>query len=358
MQSAQNIILERILSAAMGQKASDLHFTVGSQPAVRIDGQLRLLYEEEIIQEEFVQGLVQSFLTPEQQAVFSEQQEVVVSYTFSNHARAKIHVLMQQNFPSIIVQFIASQPPQLATLGLPESVQKISSATKGLILLGGPYGSGKSTTAAALIETINHARSAYIITLERPVEHIFNDQKSIIDQRAIGKDTPSFTQGLEHVHEEDVDVLFVSDLRDPREIELVLEIAQGNTLVIAIMHASTSLGVLEKILQSFPSDAQGRIRSLLAEVLIAVVTQQLVMRIGGGRMVVAEVLLGSSAVRSILKEGRVQQLANILQTSREEGMITLERALADLVQSNQISRETAFAHTHDEAVLQSLLKRS
>jgi len=357
MQSAQQIILERLLTTAMGQKASDVHFTVGSQPAVRVDGQLRLLYEEQILQEEFVQGIVQSLLKPEDLAMLAEKKEVIIVYTFSNHMRAKVRVFMQQGFPSVIFQLMPSRPPQLALLGLPESVQKITQVKKGLVIITGPYGSGRSTTALAILEAINNSRAAYVITLEAPVEQVFADKKSVIDQREIGKDTPSFAAGLAHVAHEDVDVLFADGISENADVRTIMEIAQGTTLVLLTLHANNTLLAIDTLMQAFPESQRAYARALLSEILVAVVAQRLISQTGGGRLVVAEVLLGTSAARALLREGRVQQLATILQTSREEGMTTLDRALADLVRSDRISRETAFANAQDEGVFQSLLKR-
>jgi len=342
---------------AMEQKASAVHFTVGAQPAVRVNGQLRLLYEENILQEEFVRGIMESVLPPKELALFAEKKEVVAVRVIGNHIRAKIRVFMQQGFPSIIVQLIPPKPPQLTSLGLPESVQKLSQATKGLIILTGPYGSGRTTTASALVESINHNRAAYIITLEEPVEQIFDDKKSVIDQREIGSDAPDFSAALAQVKNEDVDVLFVDGANSTQDLKAILEIAQGNTLVLLVLYASNTLSVLDMLSQSFPESDRGYVHMLLSETLVAVVAQRIIPETGGGQLVAAEVLLGSPSVRSVLREGRVQQLATILQTSREEGMVTLDRSLANLVQAGRISRETALANAQDLNVLQSLLKR-
>jgi twitching motility protein PilT len=295
-------------------------------------------------------------LTPEQKQVLDKEKEIIFSYNFDKNLRFKINIFHQRGFLSATLRYVSTKIPSLVELGIDGQIKRLTELRHGLIIISGPFGSGRSTTAAAMLEEINHNRKEYIMTIEDPIEYVFTNNLSVIEQREVGRDTNSYGDALKYFQEEDGHVLFLEQMSEPAIIPLVLEIASGNSLVITTTSADSAAKTISSILDYYTSFDQERIRDLLASALRAVICQKILPRIGGGSKAVFELLLVNDSVRSIISRGSVSQLDNLIQTSRREGMISFNQALAEAVKSGDVSREDALAYTVDPRLLENLLR--
>lgn len=356
MDTQSKLILNNILSTTAEQKASDLHLTVGSPPTLRMNGELFPLKGEQIITKEFMEDFINEILDEDQKKRLEEKKELVLAYQHQKQARFRVNIYYQKKVLATYLRLIGSRIIPLKQLGLPPVLQQLAQLEEGLLLISGSFGSGKTTTSASLLQYINEHRSEYILTIERPIEYIFQNRKSIVEQRAVGRDTISFEQALSGITQEDVNVIFLSELLSAPVIKEVLTIAASGRLVIANVEADTTIKTLELILNSFSSVEQGQIRQQLALNLAATICQRLIPKIGGGQVAVAEIMKSTQPIRSHIREGSLQQLNNTIQTSREEGMVSLDRSLAELVRSNQILLEDALKNASDPQQLQYILR--
>jgi twitching motility protein PilT len=356
MDTQDKLIIDRILSTVAGQKASDLHLSVGNPPIIRLNDRLITLEGEPVITPDFMVTFIDSTLDKAQKKMLEDTKEVVLAYQFQKQARFRINIFYQKGVPAAYLRLIGNRIVPLNQLGLPPTIENLALLKKGLILISGSFGSGKTTTSASMIDHINRNRSAYILTVERPIEYIFTNQKSIVEQREVGRDTISFEQALSSITQEDVDVLFLSELSGPAVIRDALNIAAAGRLVIANLEADTTVKALELIINEFPSDEQRQIKDQLTINLQAVICQRLLPRVGGGRIAIAEIMMATPPVKSLLKEGSLYQLSNIIQTSRAEGMVALDWSLAELVKMNQVSLEDALANADDPQHLRYMLQ--
>ncbi|MBI3115401.1 MAG: PilT/PilU family type 4a pilus ATPase [Candidatus Kerfeldbacteria bacterium] len=354
--SNDTIVIDRILSRVAEYKASDVHLTPGNPPIVRVDGKLVSLEGEAIITPDFLERLAELLLSEPQRQELADKKELVIAATWQKRARYKISFFHQRGSLSASLRLIPQQIPSLEQLGLPAVVQRLAELEKGLVLVTGPFGSGRTATASALLDRINQTRAEHVVTIEKPIEQIFVNSRSVIEQREVGRDTLSFEQALATASREDVDVIFVSEMEDTPVIEAVLNAAESARLVISTMNTDSIVRTIEKILTSFPEDQTQRIRVQLAATLQAIVSQRLLPRVGGGRIVVAEVMLPTGPIRSVIRDGQLYQLTNLLQTSREQGMISLDRSLAELVKTGEILMDDAIAHAVDRNSLKSLTR--
>lgn len=357
LRTNEQIEINRILTAVAEYNASDLHLSVGNVPNVRVDGELFPLRDEKVVTPDFMNKLSLFFLDEKQKGILKKEKEIIFSYNFQNRIRFKVNIFFQEGYLSASLRLIPTTIKTLKELGLPKAVERVSMIQKGLVIVCGPFSSGRSSTIAALINEINNSRSEHILTVEKPIEFIFNDNQSIIEQREVGRDTNSFEQALKSAFREDVDVVMVSELKSKELIKSALDIAEGGRLIYATMETDSSIKTIERIINSFKKEEQNQIRVQLAEVLEGVIVQHLLPRVGGGRILVAEVLIPTSAVRSIIREGGIYQLENVLQTSREEGMISLDRALAELVRTGEIHLKNALQHAVDKNNLKMMTQR-
>ncbi len=357
MDTQSKMTIDTILNTVAGQQASDLHLSVGNPPVIRLNEQLVPLENETIITKRFMEDFVEAILTPDQREKLEEKKEIVISYQFNKQARFRVNIFYQKEVLAAYLRYVSNTIRPLDQLGLPfYSMEKLTKKDEGLIIISGEFGSGKTTTSASIIDYINKHRSAYILSIEEPIEYIFTNKKSIIEQREVGRDAISFEQGLHSVTQEDIDVLFISDLPSPEVIKEVLTIANSSRLVVATVEADSILKTLEYIINSFPGDEQHQVRQQLASNLEGVICQKLISRIGGGKAAIAEIMLATDPIRSIIKEGSLYQINNIIQTSREEGMASFDWSLADLVKTNQVQYETAVDHAADKQRLATLLR--
>lgn len=348
--------IKMLLTEVVNRGATDLHLSVGNNPALRINGELVILEDIDLITQEFMTELINTMLDKEKQDQLSTEREIILTRDFDKNMRFKINIFYQRDFLSATLRYIPKQAPTIDSLGLNPIFKKFIDYEKGLIIISGSFGSGRSTTVAAIIEEINQSRRNYIITIEDPIEYVFTNKKSIIEQREIGRDTKSFIDALNYFEEEDGDVLFLEEMQDPKIIPMVLEIARGSSLVLSSMSASSSTNTISRILDSFQSFDQERIRNLLSTSLKAIVCQKMVPKIGGGEMAIQEVMIVNDAIKSIIASGNISQIHNIIQTSRKDGMISFDQVLVDLVKRRMISSSDALDNTSNKKEMENLIK--
>ncbi len=353
MGATDTITLNRIISTAAGWRASDMHFIVGSQPIVRVDGKLSVMEEEAIISPEFQSSVAAVVLTPEQRGVLEQQKEIVVAFSLNAQLRLKVSAFYQRGSLAISLHFIPTAVRRLSELGLPPAVTQLANLTKGLVLITGPYGSGRTATMNAIVNEINQTRTANIVTIEQPIEYLFVNNKSVIEQREVGRDALTPEQAIITASREDVDVVVVSEASSPTVIGAMLDAAESSRLVISTMNTDSAVNTIEKILNAFPAEALPKIRTQLSNVLAGIVSQRLLPKVGGGVVAAAEVIMPTAPVRAVIRDGALFQLANVLQTSREAG-VSLDRALAEMVKNGTITREDALLHAQDPHSLQPL----
>jgi len=355
--ATETAILQKILTSLAGQQVSDLHLRAGSQPVVRRDGELEVMTAEEIVTPDFLEAVLVILLTPQQRSSLETDRQVTVGHTFMSRMRLRITVFYQRGLPEIAIRFVPPNLKSLRELGLPASFERIIGADHGLIIIAGSYGSGRTTTLASCLQTINQTQIKHIATVEEPIEYMLTGDKSIIDQREVGVDTVSWEEATESIPNEDVDVVGFSRLASPTIITSALSLALGGKLVFAVMEAESCVQAVEQLVVSFTPDNQALTRSKLADALLAILVQKLIPRVGGGRVLVSELLIATPAVRSVIHEGKDYQLNNLLLTSREEGMVALDRALAELVKTGEVMQEVALSYALDKEVFQSILRR-
>ena len=354
MGTTDSITFNRILTTAASWHASDVHFIIGSGPIVRVDGKLSTLDNEPIINAEFMEALTATILTDGQRQELTKQKEIVAAYSLNPQLRFKITAFYQRGSLSVSFHLIAAKLHRLAELGLPPAVQNFSRLTKGLVLITGPYGSGKTTTLNALVNEINEQRAANVVTIEQPIEYLFVNNKSVIEQREVGRDALSFEQAITAATREDVDVIVVAEANSTGVITGLLDAAEASRLVISTMPTESVLASIEKILNSYPADEQPKVRVQLANVLTGIVSQRLLPKVGGGLVLVAEVMVPTAPIRAVIRDGALFQLTNVLQTSREAGLVSFDRGLAKLVQDGVILLDDALLYAQDPAYVKSL----
>jgi len=343
------------LQVLWDRKGSDLLLVNGSPPRVRADGGLRELNNEEALTGAEIADLVEGMLSPEQRAIFEEHQDVDFALTWRDKARLRGSAFRQRGECSLALRMIPSDIPSFEELGLPPIAEWLARLPRGLVLLTGPTGSGKSTTLASIISRINETRALHILTIEDPVEYVHDHGLSAINQREIGVDSPTFERALRSALREDPDVLLVGEMRDLESIQLALTLAETGHLVFSTLHTNDAAQAIDRIIDVFPAFRQEQIRVQLAASLGAVIAQRLVPRIGGGMVAAFEILVANNPVRNLIREGKTNQLLNVITTNQQEGMCTLEASLVDLIQSEVITYDDAMATSAHPKELERLL---
>jgi twitching motility protein PilT len=330
------------------QGASDLHMTVNSPPMLRIDGSLQPAGSAEPWSSEKVVSALLSILSSEQRESFNKELELDFAYTISSGARFRVNMYQQRGSMGGAFRIIPTQIKQLKALGVPESVGNFATLPRGLVLVTGPTGSGKSTTLAALIDLVNSTRADHIVTVEDPIEFLHHHKKSIINQREVGADTHSFAAALKHVLRQDPDVILIGELRDLETVSVALTAAETGHLVFATLHTQDAPQTIDRVIDVFPPHQQGQVRAQLAATLQGVICQSLVKRADGdGRAVATEVLITTSAIANLIREGKTYQIVSMMQAGRAQGMHTMDQHLADLVKSGTVTYEAAKEKAHD-----------
>jgi twitching motility protein PilT len=331
--------LEQILNAAYTMKASDIHLTVGLPPTMRVNGGLRP-HNQKVLRAEDNERMLESIVNPEQWDTLKEKGEIDFSIGLSGITRFRINAYHQRSCITIALRLIPSRIPSLEELWMPDILKKLVNKAQGLILVTGPTGSGKSTTLAAMINHINTTMSKHIITLEDPIEYLHNHKSSIINQREVGFDTQSFANGLRAALRQDPDVILLGEMRDLETISTAITASETGHLVLGTLHTTNAPNTIDRIVDVFPSNQQEQIRIQLASVLVAVISQRLFPTIdGSGRRVATEILINNSAIANLIRNEKIHQITNVLQTSRAQGMHTLDMSMNELVQSNLVLKE-------------------
>ncbi len=337
--------IQEILQEALKRGASDVHLMVGVYPTLRIDGQLVPLAKASSPTPEYIEKLVLSLCLPEQKELLMTNKELDFSFALGETARFRVNAFFQKGYLSAACRLIPTKIPSLEELHLPQVLGNLVDLRQGLILVTGPTGHGKSTTIAALVDKINETKGVHIVTVEDPIEYVYPSRKSLIAQREMHLDTHSWDIALRSILREDPDVVLIGEMRDYETIEAVLTIAETGHLVFATLHTNNAAQTLDRIVGVFPENQQLQVQMQLSNVLEAVISMRLLPAIGGGRFPATEILLASSAVRNVIREGKSHLIDNIIQTSTNVGMATLETSLVGLVKSGKVSIETALSYS-------------
>ena len=349
--------LKQLLEDMIQRKASDLHITAGVPPEFRIDGSITPS-EYEILTPELTANLAYSVMSDEQRKKFENTRELDFSFGIKGLSRFRANVYLQRGVVSMAIRQIPYEIMAFESLGLPTSVREFTNRTKGLVLVTGPTGSGKSTTLAAMLDRINATRPAHIMTIEDPIEYIHHHKRCIVNQREVNADTDSFVSALKYVLRQDPDVILIGEMRDRETFAAALTIAETGHLVFATLHTNSTFEAVNRIVDSFPSDQQKQIYTQLAFVMEGVITQQLVPRQrGGGRAMIAEVLVCTPAVKAVIREGKTHQIYSLMQAGQKFGMQTMNQGLLMAVQDKQISVEEAMNRSSDSGELEQMMSK-
>jgi twitching motility protein PilT len=350
-----NELLERVLDLG----GSDLHLTAGINPVVRVHGELKPLTEFPVMTGSELRRMIYAILTAKQREKFESELELDTSHGLPRRGRFRVNVFLQRDSIGAVMRAIPSEIVPLEQLGLPPVVNTLAHLPRGLVLVTGPTGSGKSTTLASLLDIVNSSRSVHIMTVEDPIEFLHHHKVSLVNQREVGEDTFSFANALKHVLRQDPDVILVGELRDLETISTALTAAETGHLVFATLHTQDAPQAIDRMIDVFPAHQQAQVRVQLAASVQAVVTQQLLpTKTGGGRVVATEVLIATPAVRNLVREGKIHQIYSSMQAGGKFGMQTMDQSLAHLVSSDMISMEVAEERCANAEDLRRLLGRA
>lgn len=349
--------LEELLEITVRQKASDLHISVGHPPILRIAGRLISLTKRKKFSPEDSQGLAFALMREDQKERFLKLRSLDFSFSLEDKARFRVNVFFQRGFVSCALRFIPSKVPSIEELNLPPILHQFTRAAQGFVLVTGPSSHGKSTTLAAMIDEINHERTDHIITIEDPIEYIFEDDRAIVDQREVYKDTLSFAQALKETFRQDPDVIMIGEMRDPETMATAITAAETGHLVFATLHTNSASQSIHRIIDSFPSTQQSQVRAQLSVSLLGVISQRLVPRIRGGQIPACEIMIATPAVANLIRENKIHELDLVIETSSERGMISLNRSLANLIRAGEINLENALIYSRNPMELRKLTTR-
>jgi len=351
------IQIKKLLNIAIQEKASDLHISVGHKPILRITRRLIRLEKEKIIVPKDSEGMAFALMNERQKEKLLREKEIDFAYDLDNIARFRVNVFFQRGSISIAFRLIPSKIKTIEELNLPSILHKFSKATQGFVLITGASSQGKSTTLASLINEINNNREEHIITIENPIEYVFKDNKSIIDQREVYQDTLSFSRALRSTLREDPDVIMVGELRDLETIATAITAAETGHLVFATLHTNSASQTIHRLVDVFPSFQQNQIRAQLTGSLLGIVSQRLIPQIEKGFIPACEIMFANPAVNNLIRENKIHEMSSVIETSREEGMISLNQSLYDLVINKKIDQEMALKYSLSPKDLISRLKK-
>jgi twitching motility protein PilT len=347
--------MKDLIDIVVSEKGSDLHFSVGSHPIVRVSGSLIPLIKKPILTDQDVEGFAQVLMSKSKFAEYKEDFEADFSYAHADGIRFRGNAFFQSGSMSIALRLIPSQIRSIADLGLPPILESFVQRPQGFFLCVGPVGQGKSTTLAAMVEYINQNRAEHIVTIEDPVEYLYDAKKSLIDQREIGVDSVSFEAALNSAFRQDVDVILVGEMRNSTTISTAVTAAETGHLVLSTLHTNNAAQTIDRIIDSFPPGQQDQIRVQLAGSLAGIFSQRLIPRISGGLVPAYELLINNSAVSNLIREGRSHEIQTLIETGLELGMIDMNRSLVDLVKRGEITVENAFAYSTNPKGLERLM---
>jgi len=348
--------LDSLIEIVYKQGGSDLHLGEGRVPIIRVNGNLINLTNEPILNHEVLESFIDVFLSPKNKEKFTRDKEIDFSYSaLGIDARFRGNAYIQQGLYAISLRLVLKVIRSLEELNLPPILETFAMKKQGFFLVVGPVGQGKSTTLAAMIELINRNRAEHIITIEDPIEYVYTQKQSIIDQREVRTDTTDFYTALINVLRQDVNVILVGEMRDPETMVAAVTAAETGHLVFSTLHTNNASQTIDRIIDSFPSSQQDQIRMQLSVSLIGVFSQRLVPRVSGGLIPVYELLIVNSAVSNLIREKRTHEINTVIETSSELGMIDMNRMLAEMVRKGEITVENAYLHSSSPKILEKLL---
>lgn len=356
--SAYELTIDDLLKMTVDCKGSDLHLAVGMAPCIRINGEL-VPVEAPSLKAQDVAYMVLSIIQDYQKEKLEQDMELDFSYAVPGYARFRGNVMFQRGTLAAVFRAVPFNIPDFEKLGLPQDIKRLCDLPRGLVLVTGPTGSGKSTTLAAMIDLVNNSRACNIVTVEDPIEFLHKHKKSSVRQREIGTDTHSFASALRHVLRHDPDIIMIGEMRDQESIGIALTAAETGHLVFSTLHTQTAPLTVTRIIDSFNEDKRLQVRQQLANSLRAVISQQLVPTIDGkGRVAAIEYMVDTPAVRSLIREGKEHQLYSAIQTGQKDGMQTMDQALIKLFSNGRISRESVIEYCVDRAEVERLMRNS
>ena len=347
--------LQVLVHTLIAERGSDLHLSVGSHPTIRVSGSLIPLIRKPILTDTDVSGFAQVLMRPEFYERLKKRDEVDFSHENADGVRFRGNGFFQKGRLSIALRLIPNVILSLEELNLPPILDSFTERPQGFFLCVGPVGQGKSTTLAAMVNRINKSRADHIVTIEDPIEYVYTPHKALIDQREVGIDTPSFESALNAVFRQDVDVILVGEMRNPETIATAVTAAETGHLVYSTLHTNNAAQTINRIIDSFPGGQQGQIRTQLASSLIGIFSQRLIPRVAGGLVPAYELLVNNSAVGNLISDGRIHEIPSVIETGREQGMIDMNRSLAQLVQRGDITVENAFLYSANPKGLERLI---
>jgi twitching motility protein PilT len=350
--------ISELLAFTVKNKASDLHLSAGLPPMIRVHGDVRRINVPPMEHKE-VHAMIYDIMNDGQRKFYEENLECDFSFAVPNLARFRVNAFVQQRGAAAVMRTIPSKILSLEDLKAPNSFAEIADQPRGLVLVTGPTGSGKSTTLAAMLDLINETRSDHILTIEDPIEFTHPNKRALVNQRQVGSNTESFAAALRAALREDPDVILVGEMRDMETISLGITAAETGHLVFATLHTNSAPKTIDRIIDAFPADQQEQIRAMLAETLRGVIAQQLLRRVdGGGRVAALEILIATPALANLIREGKTHQIPSVMQTGKKEGMVTMDQSLLDLLMKGVISAEEAYAKAQHKAEFMPYLKGS
>ena len=348
--------LESLLRVLVDQGGSDLHLRVGEPPILRVDGELKRLEQKPTVSAALVESMITSIMPDRNLAEFRELNDTDFAHEIEGVARFRANAFRDHKGAGGVFRVIPAKVATVDEMNITPEVQNLCFLTKGLVLVTGPTGSGKSTTLGALVDLINRTRNDHVITIEDPIEFVHQNKKCVITQRQVGLHTGSFKAALRAALREDPDIVLVGELRDLETIAIAIETAETGHLVFGTLHTTTAVGTIDRVIDQFPADRQSQIRVMLAESLKGVISQTLCRKIGGGRIAAREILLSVPAVANLIREGKAFQIPSVMQTSRKLGMIQLGDVLIDLVDQGLVAPQEAYMKATDKSAFMNMLK--
>lgn len=348
-------LLEELIDYCVKEGGSDLHISEGHHPTIRVSGNLIPLVNKSPLSKEDTAALMAELLPDESEDQFLHDKEIDFAYNYKNESRFRCNAYFQQGAISIAMRLIPRSIKTLEELNIPSIIHNFVRLKQGFFLVVGPVGQGKSTTLASMIEMINNERSEHIITIEDPIEYIFAQKKSIIDQREVGIDTADFHRALKAMFRQDVDVAMIGEMRDAETIGAAVTAAETGHLVFSTLHTNNAAQTIDRIIDSFPANGQDQIRMQLAGSLAGILSQRLVPRISGGMIPACELLINNSAVSNLIRERRTHEINTVIETGLESGMMDLNRSLAELVRAGEITIENARLHSLNPKILDKMI---
>lgn len=347
--------LKSLIDIVVAEGGSDLHLSVGSHPIIRVSGSLIPLLKKEVHTKEDLLGFITELLEDNQKAEFLEKQEFDFSYPYLDNLRFRGNTFFQRGVPGVALRLIPQDIKSIADLNLPPILETFAQREQGFFLVVGPVGQGKSTTLASMIQLINQNRAEHIITIEDPIEFVFSQDKSLIDQREVKIDTENFATALRSVFRQDVDVIMLGEMRGPETIRTAVTAAETGHLVFSTLHTNNAAQTIDRIIDSFPGTQQDQIRIQLAGSLAGIFSQRLIPRVSGGLIPAFELLINNNAVSNLIREKRTHEINTVIETGAEDGMIDMNRSLADLVRRGEITVESALAESFNPDNLKNLV---